>query len=182
MVSNFNYCLRVIALDDLVNSALNFASEMKMRSFSRGSTHIAQSSLTSSSVVNNPLSLEDRISYSNEEVTSNFRQQRFQNPVFRYNYKIGHYFTKSDLFLHSTLFTTQSELTGGIRKSAWFLSPMFSELFTENVQMYLTFISKPVREEAFADAMYTPSRVRPTDGFYNFFLLLSESNDLINCR
>ena len=138
--------------------------------------------LTSLTEVNNSLDLTDKIAYSNEELTSNFRQQRFQNPVFRYNYKIGHYFTKSDLFLHSTLFTTQSELTGGIRKSAWFLSPMFSELFSASAQTYLNFISKPLREELFVDAMYTPSRVRPTDGFYNFFLLLSESNDLINCR
>ena len=74
--------------------------------------------LTSLTSVNDSLDLTDKISYANEELTSNFRQQRFQNPVFRYNYKIGHYFTKADVYLNSTMFTTQSELTGVIRKSA----------------------------------------------------------------
>lgn len=182
LLSSLNYSVTALTSQSSLSSLFNKWVEIK--SLRSDNIHMSNldNDLKSLTSVNDSLNLTDKISYANEELTSNFRQQRFQNPVFRYNYKIGHYFTKADVYLNSTMFTTQSELTGGIRKSAWFLSPMFSELFSDSAQTYLNFISKPLREEAFADAMYTPSRVRPTDGFYNFFLLLSESNDLINCR
>lgn len=52
------------------------------------------------------------------ELTSALRYARSSNPVFRYDYKLGNYFTKEDLVTKPFLFTTISEVTGGIRKSA----------------------------------------------------------------
>jgi hypothetical protein len=119
--------------------------------------------------------------YANEEISSNFRQQRFQNPVFRYNYKIGNYFPKVDKVTYPHLFTTISELTGGIRKSAWFFSDTFSELFETSFNTYLNFIfdHNVVTDKEIG---FVPSYVNNTDGFYNFFLVLSENYTFINRR
>jgi hypothetical protein len=62
--------------------------------------------------------ISDKVLTSGEELSSNFRYQKFSNPVFRYDYKAGNYFPKSDFFLHKHMFVTISEITGGIRKSA----------------------------------------------------------------
>ena len=52
------------------------------------------------------------------ESTLNMRYQRSLNPIFRYDYKLGNYFTKEDSVITPYLFTTINELTGGIRKSS----------------------------------------------------------------
>jgi hypothetical protein len=54
----------------------------------------------------------------NQEVSSNYRFQKFSNPIFRYDYKAGNYLTKDDIKAYPTLFTTISEITGGIRKAS----------------------------------------------------------------
>jgi len=56
--------------------------------------------------------------FSNQEISSNFRFQKFSNPVFRYDYKAGNYLTKDDIKAYPTLFTTIREITGGIRKAS----------------------------------------------------------------
>ena len=62
--------------------------------------------------------LSPKVLTSGEEVSSNFRYQKFSNPVFRYDYKAGNYFPKADFTLHRHMFVSISEITGGIRKSA----------------------------------------------------------------
>lgn len=81
-----------------------------------------------SSVVNNEVvsptvnfstsTITEKVLTSGEEVSSNFRYQKFSNPVFRYDYKAGNYFPKDDFTLHRHMFVSMSEITGGIRKSA----------------------------------------------------------------
>lgn len=54
-----------------------------------------------------------------EHLTENslfFRYQRLLNPIFRYDYKLGNYFNKQDSIITPYLFTTISEITGGVRK------------------------------------------------------------------
>jgi len=62
-------------------------------------------------------STDDIIGVNTENITF-FRFQRSSNPVFRYDYKLGNYLTKDDLTTSPHLFTTISEITGGIRKSS----------------------------------------------------------------
>jgi hypothetical protein len=47
-----------------------------------------------------------------------FRYQRALNPVFKYDYKLGNYFTKEDITMTPFMFTTAIDVTGGIRKSS----------------------------------------------------------------
>jgi len=133
----------------------------------------------------NTLDLKGRITNANEELSSNFRQQRFQNPIFCYNYKVGNYFSADDKKKLCWLFTTRSELTGGDRTSAWFFSPTFINLFEENVWLYQTHAAVPMSlipkgEES--DYKMLRTYVFNPDGFYNFFLVLSENYVFINQR
>jgi UV DNA damage repair endonuclease len=66
----------------------------------------------------NITSVKDSTLYGYSENSSFFRFQRALNPIFRYDYKLGNYFTKEDLTISPHLFTTISEVTGGIRKSS----------------------------------------------------------------
>jgi heme/copper-type cytochrome/quinol oxidase subunit 1 len=166
------------------NDLVSFFSKKVLESNTLVSTtfsSISKYELNSSSKTTNSLDLQDKIMYANEEISSNFRQQRFQNPVFRYNYKIGNYFPKVDKVTYPHLFTTISELTGGIRKSAWFFSDTFSELFETSFNTYLNFIfdHNVVTDKEIG---FVPSYVNNTDGFYNFFLVLSENYTFINRR
>jgi hypothetical protein len=63
------------------------------------------------------------------EATDVFRYARAANPIFRYDYKLGNYFTKDDLLTKPFLYTTVTELTGGIRKASWFFSQKFIDLY-----------------------------------------------------
>lgn len=137
--------------------------------------------VTLSSNLNNTLGLDDKVFFSNEELTSNFRQQRFQTPVFKYNYKVGNYFGKPEKTFYPHMFTTQSELTGGIRKAGWFFNPLFSSLLKANIGLYFDFGSW-ADTTSDKEAIWATGAVRPTDGFYNFFALLADNSSFINRR
>jgi len=143
-------------------------------------THPANE-VTLSSNLNNTVGLDDKVFFSNEELTSNFRQQRFQTPVFKYNYKVGNYFGKSEKTLYSHMFTTQSELTGSVSKAGWFFNPLFSNLLKANIGLYFDFGSWAATTSD-KEAIWATGAVRPTDGFYNFFALLADNSNFINRR
>jgi len=56
--------------------------------------------------------------YETQEVSSSFRAIRAANPIFRYDYKVGNYFPKDDTTNMAFLFSTITEVTGGIRKAS----------------------------------------------------------------
>ena len=62
--------------------------------------------------------LTDNTLNSQSEGTFFFRYQRALNPVFKYDYKLGNYFTKEDTTMTPFMFTTAIDVTGGIRKSS----------------------------------------------------------------
>lgn len=126
----------------------------------------------------NSLSLGDKSMFNNLENSLNYRYQRFTNPIFRYDYKAGNYITKQDKEAFPYLFTTMGEITGGIRKSSWFFSSTFIELFNANLNNYLNFFSTKVN----GTPEHFKSYVNSTDGFYNFYYLLSTQKNFINSR
>jgi len=62
--------------------------------------------------------MEQKNLFNRQEVSSTFRYQKFSNPVFVYDYKSGNYLTTEDVKAYPSLFTSISEVTKGIRKSA----------------------------------------------------------------
>jgi heme/copper-type cytochrome/quinol oxidase subunit 1 len=124
------------------------------------------------------LDLNDKLMFSNQEISSNFRFQKFSNPVFRYDYKAGNYLTKDDIKAYPTLFTTISEITGGIRKASWFFSGTFLEVFNSNLNNYINYFSTTSSKNPDSHTSY----ISHTSGFFNFFFLLSDSSNFINMR
>lgn len=53
----------------------------------------------------------------NHELSGDYRFQKTQNPVFKYDFKVGHYLTDNVKVLSRQLFTTFNDTTGGVRKS-----------------------------------------------------------------
>lgn len=115
---------------------------------------------------------------SNGESTPYFRDQKSQNMVFKYNYKVGDYCSKDYQTTYPCMFNTISQITGGIRKSAWFFSDSFSELFLANFNNSIElFTSNDILKKS-VDTVYFGN----TSGFYNFFNTLSDSQNFINQR
>jgi len=62
--------------------------------------------------------MNEKNKFNHQEVSSNFRYQKFSNPIFVYDYKSGNYLTTEDVKAYPSLFTSISEVTKGIRKSS----------------------------------------------------------------
>ena len=120
----------------------------------------------------------DQVLTNQSENSYFFRYQRALNPVFKYDYKLGNYFTKQDITMTPFMFTTAIDVTGGIRKSSWFFSSKFTELFDANLKTYLGSYSGKSTSEANLDSPYTQN----TFGFYNFLYNLQDNHSLINYR
>ena len=105
----------VFGLEKLISIIYNFTTTLT-------SLNSSVNNLSSSEVVDyaahtqSPYVLADTVLFTNEESASNFRYQKFQNPIFKADYKSGNYFTKVDLERFPHMITTFTELTGGIRK------------------------------------------------------------------
>jgi len=50
------------------------------------------------------------------EISSNYRLQRHQLPIFKADFKAGNFFPKNDLIRRPALFMTSADLTKGTRK------------------------------------------------------------------
>jgi heme/copper-type cytochrome/quinol oxidase subunit 1 len=124
------------------------------------------------------ISLNNKVLTSEQEISHNFRHQKFSNPIFSYDYKIGDYLPEVMTELYPYLFTSISEVTGGIRKSAWFFSPVFVETFKADFTNYYSCFITPQS----SNPEIQSSTISNTYGFYNFFYCLTDSTNYINHR
>jgi len=56
--------------------------------------------------------------FENEESSDNIRYRRFDNPIFKYDYKSGDYYPKLYKEVYPYLFTSTIDLTGGLRQAS----------------------------------------------------------------
>ena len=125
------------------------------------------------------------------------RFMRFMNPVFKYDFKVGNYLPDDAKKLNPHLFMTIKDITTGIRKSSWFTSDDYSRLLQANLASHaLYFADSPLYgpnasqfttkvsdlDSTYAANSYHSVGATPTGGFYNFFLVLASSNDVLNTR
>ena len=64
------------------------------------------------------LSLESSYSYNingSHELPSDYRFQKTQNPIFKYDFKVGNYMTEAVVKLNRHFFTTVNDTTTGLR-------------------------------------------------------------------
>lgn len=126
------------------------------------------------------LATPDSYKYTNEELSDGYRYQRFTNPVFKYDYKSGDYFPKLYKDVYSHLFSSILDLTSGLRTSPWFFSANHLEVFNVNFLNYLNNISKTQSFGDFSIHSWNSNKFNHTDGFYNFFYLLSKDLNFDN--
>jgi heme/copper-type cytochrome/quinol oxidase subunit 1 len=132
---------------------------------------------------NHSLLLDSKAAYTKElialsENNTYFRFQRALNPVFRYDYKLGNYFTKEDTNIAPFLFTTINDVTGGIRKSSWFFSKKFIELFSTNFSSELTSATLSHKDIGNKNNPY----VQNTFPYYNIFSLFADDYKSLTSR
>jgi hypothetical protein len=60
--------------------------------------------------------LNEKMLFTLQENNSDYRNQRLQNPIFRYDFKLGNYMPEENKKRSPFLFTTMHDLTTGIRK------------------------------------------------------------------
>jgi len=134
--------------------------------------------LTHRTETNAVLSNTENFTFTIGETATESRATRSNNPIFKYDYKLGNYLTKEMIAGFPNLLVSQTQVTGGIRKSAWFYSAHFTELFNANVQNYInmfTFSNNPAStvesELSYPGAM---------SGFYNLFFNVNANADYMN--
>jgi hypothetical protein len=76
--------------------------------------------------------LTTQLKYDNEESAAAVRGLRFNNPLFKYDYKVGDYFPRINKELYLYMFSTLADITGGVRAAPWFLSTVSYEYLTLN--------------------------------------------------
>lgn len=145
----------------------------------------------------NSASLSDTFGYTLSESTDNQRFARFMNPVFKYDFKVGNYMTDDMKKMNPHLFTSIKDVTTGIRKSSWFTSSEYSNLFKSNVVNHLLYFKtdfnsshdtkKLAALNSDLDSTFVlnaphSTNVTFTGGFYNFFIILSDSSNSLNTR
>lgn len=124
--------------------------------------------------------LPDQASFAGQEVSTNYRHQRFTNPVFKYHFKLGNYLPRDLTYMFPHLFNTMSDVTTGIRKSSWFFSPVAVDLIKDNFNNYISFFS--TNQAPFVNDNNRRLTLPHTFGFYNFFYTLSSAQDFIDSR
>jgi hypothetical protein len=106
------------------------------------------------------------------------RYLRTTNPIFRYDYKLGNYFTKEDMVTKPFLFTTINELTGGIRKASWFFSQKFVDLLSNQAKSADLMLQSPLK------GVVSTSEVAglPTQSYLTTLSLLANQYNTMNHR
>jgi len=112
------------------------------------------------------------------ESAASMRYLRTTNPIFRYDYKLGNYFTKEDMQTKPFLFTTINELTGGIRKASWFFSQKFTDLLAAQANVTESILRSPLKGSISASEVAG----LPTHSYLTTLTLLANQANLMNHR
>lgn len=118
----------------------------------------------------------------NEELSNNSRFLRFNNPVFKYDYKSGDYFPKLYKDLYSFLIPSILDLTSGLRTPSWFFSSALSELLEINLSSLLDNLEKKTNFKSFSAFPNKTNKITHSDLFYNFFFSLDNSENDFNLK
>ena len=141
-------------------------------------------------------SLRECNEISNHELANDYRFQKTQNPVFRYDFKVGHYMTESVKLLNRHMFSTFNDVTGGLRIAPWHFSENFESPFKIDILCFLAYYSQNdtkinlretyiagvkgiLKDFPFSGHLASPT---PTSGFYNFFTLFNTNDSFCDLR
>ena len=131
--------------------------------------------------------------FQHQEVASDYRNLRLQNPIFKYDFKLGNYMPDDNKRKFSQLLTSIHDLTTGVKKPNWTNSPDALKYIHNDLLPYLTFFSatkqdanaaasfeKKFSQLGLSDAPTAPfwNTISYTSGFFNFYLMSMENATL----
>lgn len=142
-------------------------------------------------------SLENQHVLGKQESSANYRFQRLQNPVFKYDFKVGNYMPDENKVKSPFLYTTIHDLTTGVRKANWAYSSDFLKFVQGDLSTYLGYYNNLVKQTSVSkvtnnllsdissshsanDSFY--ANLSHSAGIYNYFFLLSDSTQFVNHR
>jgi len=132
-----------------------------------------------------------------QESSGNYRFQRLQNPVFKYDFKLGNYMPDENKKKSPFLYTTIHDLTTGVRKANWVYSQDFLKFVSGDLSSYLMYYNNIVKQTSVSkvtnnlltdiSSSHTASdpfyaNLSHSAGFYNYFFLLSDGSQFVNHR
>ena len=186
-------------LRELLTSS--FASSSLVQSmFSSSSSIVSKEAETPFSYSTEQVSLNSLSSDASSllgEKSSDQRFMRFMNPVFKYDFKVGNYMPDDVKKMNPHLFTSIKDVTTGIRKSSWFTSADYTQMFKANIASHVFFFGGDVLSSSsksslaalnsdldsnFSANSYHSTNVTFTGGFYNYLGLLSAQSDVLSTR
>jgi hypothetical protein len=141
--------------------------------------------------------LENQHVLGKQENSTNYRFQRLQNPVFKYDFKLGNYMPDENKVKSPFLYTTIHDLTTGVRKANWAYSTDFLKFVQGDLSTYLGYYNNPVKYSSvskltnnfLSDTSSSHSTNDPfyatlshSAGIYNYFFLLSDATQFVNHR
>ena len=133
---------------------------------------------------NHSLSTQNELGFSEHNMEQRF--QRFTNPVFKINYKVGNYFKKDQHELNLQQISSKIEITTGMRRALWLFSPDFNELFHTLSKVFTDYhwntclnLSKAPR---WMESPKLVHLIHSPYGFFNFFFTLSSDTGFMNRR
>ena len=142
-------------------------------------------------------SLENQHILGKQESSANYRFQRLQNPVFKYDFKLGNYMPDENKVKSPFLYTTIHDLTTGVRKANWAYSADFLKFVQGDLSTYLGYYNSLIKQSSvskatnnfLSDISSSHSANDPfyatlshSAGIYNYFFLLSDSTQFVNHR
>ena len=140
---------------------------------------------------------ETTLLFSAQEQISDYRNLRLQNPIFKYDFKLGNYMSEETKRKVPHLYTTVHDVTTGLRKPFWSNSPDFLKFIQGDLSSYLIYFNFLKEDPTFfknftkvASQLNSPDTLQDsfwanlsyTGGFYNFFFLFSEETNFFNNR
>ena len=176
LIRNFvNYYINFFSISSFKSCNLvNMFDTARFSVFSLSS----KSNLLYSSDSFNALKTTDDFLFSNEERSNNSRYLRFENPVFKYDYKSGDYFIKIYNNLSSFLIPSIVNLTSGLKTSSWFYSVLTNELNDSFLLNNLNALNSSIKNNT-KNGNFTLkfNRIVNSDIFFYFVHFLNKSNE-----
>jgi len=125
---------------------------------------------------------KDDLLLNSEEISNNSRFLRFNNPVFKYDYKSGDYFPKLYKDSYPFLIPSILDLTSGLRTPSWYFSAALPELLESSLVVTLNNLEKKINFNDFAVTPTKHNKIAHSDAFYNFFLSLNNPVSDLNVK
>ena len=171
-----------------------------LTSYSANTLGLREEASLNSGYVTSNTELNSALSQSISVLQENTVDQRFvrlTNPVFQYDFKVGNYLPDDLQKMNPHLFNTIKDITTGIRKSAWFVSDDYSRMLKSNISSHMMYfgdsalfnVNRPtlISTNSSLDSTFNANAPHSTNvsfsgGFYNFFITLSSSSEILNTR